>query len=137
EASALAAADAILGREVPFPGVRAPDGPHELEGYYRDFLRVPSGLGKQVACSCEDVLLEELREAVGRGYRGLEVVKRYTGLGTGLCQGRYCLPDALLILSILEARSPPEVGYIRQRPPVVPTPLSALAELPEPAPESP
>jgi sarcosine oxidase, subunit alpha len=135
EASALAAADAILGREVPPPDVRGPDGPNELEGYYRELLQFPTGLGKQIACACEDVLLQEVHEAVARGYRGMEVVKRYTGLGTGPCQGRYCLPDALLILSILEGRPPSEVGYIRQRPPVVPTPLSALAELPEPAPE--
>jgi bacterioferritin-associated ferredoxin len=135
EASALAAADAILGREVPPPAVRAPDGPHELEGYYRELLGVPAPRGKQVLCACEDVLFHEIREAVARGYRGLEVVKRYTGLGTGLCQGRYCLPDALLLLSILEGRPPSEVGYIRQRPPVIPAPLSAFAELPDELPE--
>jgi sarcosine oxidase, subunit alpha len=135
EASALAAADAILGREVPPPGLRSPDGPNELEGYYRELLQTPPGRGKRVACACEDVLFTEVQEAVARGYRGLEVVKRYTALGSGLCQGRYCLPDAVLLLSILEGRSPPEVGYIRQRPPVIPTPLSALAGLPEPAPE--
>ncbi len=55
------------------------------------------------------------------------MVKRYTGVGTGLCQGRYCLPDALLLLAQLEGRPASEVGYIRQRPPLVPTPLSALA----------
>ena len=137
EASGLAAADAILGRQVEPPTMREPDGPHELEGYYRELLQISTGLGKQVACACEDVLLPEVREAVAHGYRGLEVVKRYTGLGTGLCQGRYCLPDALFVLSILEGRPPPEVGYIRQRPPVIPTPLSALAELPETAPEIP
>jgi len=136
EASGFAVADAILGRDVPPPDNRTADGPNELEGYYRELLRLPAGGGKQVACACEDVLLPELREAVDRGYRGMEVVKRYTGIGTGLCQGRYCLPDALLVLSVLEGRPPPEVGYIRQRPPVVPTPLSALAELPEPAPET-
>jgi sarcosine oxidase, subunit alpha len=136
EASALAAADAILGREIPPAAERGPDGPNEWEGYYRELLRFPVGGQKQVLCACEDVLLHEVREAVERGYRGLEVVKRYTGVGTGLCQGRYCLPDALLVLSIWEGRSPPEVGYIRQRPPVVPTPLSALAGLPEPTPEA-
>jgi thioredoxin reductase len=137
ESSAFAAADAILGREVPPPDVRAPDGPNELEGYYREWLRTPPRRGKTVACACEDVLLHELQDAVGRGYRGLEVVKRYTGIGTGLCQGRYCLPDALLVLSVLEGRTPPEVGYIRQRPPVIPTPLFAFAQLPEPMPETP
>jgi thioredoxin reductase len=133
EASAFAAADAILGRDVPPPSVRAPDGPHELDGYYRELLGLPPPRGKHVACVCEDVLFQEIRDAENRGYRGLEVVKRYTGLGTGLCQGRYCLPDAVLLLSILEGRPPPEVGYIRQRPPVTPTPLSAFAELPETA----
>jgi hypothetical protein len=69
-------------------------------------------------------------EAAARhGYRGIEVIKRYTGLGTGLCQGRYCLPDALLVLSILEERPPSQVGYITQRPPVLPTSLGALASL--------
>jgi thioredoxin reductase len=137
EASAFAAADDVLGRAVPPPADRAPDTPNELEGYYRELLALPSGRGKYIACACEDVLLQEVRDAVGRGYRGLEVVKRYTGLGTGLCQGRYCLPDALLLLSILEGRSPADVGYIRQRPPVIPTPLSALAELPEESPKMP
>jgi sarcosine oxidase subunit beta len=70
-----------------------------------------------------------VEEAVRRGYRGLEVIKRYTGVGTGLCQGRFCLPDALLVLATLEARPPPSVGTITQRPPLVPTPLGALAGL--------
>jgi hypothetical protein len=77
------------------------------------------------------VLLSELLEATDRGYRGIEVAKRYTGLGTGMCQGRYCLPEALLVLALRERRAVPDVGYITQRPPVVPTPLGALAGLPE------
>ena len=100
--------------------------------YYRELLREPRH-GKWVVCPCEDVLLEEVEAAVRGGYRGIEVVKRYSGLGTGLCQGRYCLPDALLYLAILEGRTAPEVGYITQRPPVVPTPLGAFAALEEPA----
>jgi hypothetical protein len=109
----------------------APDGPpSELLGYYRELLRVP-GHGRWVACPCVDVLLSEVEKAVRSGYRGIEVIKRYTSLGTGICQGRYCLPDALLLLSILENRPPQEVGYITQRPPVVVTPLAALAALPD------
>ena len=125
------AAETILGRpvvdsEAP-PRVEAA-GPAELEGYYRELLAARRG-GRWIACPCEDVLLEEVLEASRGGYRGIEVVKRYTGLGTGLCQGRYCLPDALLLLSILEGRPPAEVGYITQRPPLVPTPLAAFAAL--------
>jgi sarcosine oxidase, subunit alpha len=121
-------AASVLGRESAVgPVPHEPGGrPGELLAYYRELLR-ERRRGKWVLCPCEDVLLEELERAVERGYRGLEVVKRYTGVGTGLCQGRYCLPEAILALSILEGRPPPEVGFITQRPPLVPTPLGALA----------
>ena len=132
-------ADAVL-RETPpaapSPSRAARGAPTEFLGYYRELLRT-RGHGRCVACPCVDVLVSELEEATTAGYRGIEVVKRYTSLGTGICQGRYCLPDALLLLSILENRPPEDVGYITQRPPVVVTPLAALAALPpEPAPEA-
>ena len=120
-------ARAILspGSEVGDPTVAT--GPRsELQSYYRELLREPRH-GKWVVCPCEDVLLEEIERATERGFRRLEVAIRYTGIGTGLCQGRYCLPEAALLLSILEGREPPAVGYVTQRPPLVPTPLGALA----------
>jgi sarcosine oxidase subunit alpha len=131
--SGEAVAEALAGG-VPWsaPVAAGPSGAHhELEGYYQELLSVGPGPGKVVVCPCEDVLLHELLEATDRGYRGIEVIKRYTGVGTGLCQGRYCLPEALLVLAQRERRSVPEVGYITQRPPVVPTALGALAGLPE------
>ncbi|MCI4320109.1 MAG: 2Fe-2S iron-sulfur cluster-binding protein [Thermoplasmata archaeon] len=115
----------------PTPSAASDGPPNELTGYYRELLGRPRGRAKVVACACEDVLLEEVEEASRRGFRGIEVVKRYTSLGTGLCQGRYCLPDALLILAQLEGRAPPEVGYIRQRPPAIPLSLGAIAALPD------
>ncbi|MCI4372358.1 MAG: 2Fe-2S iron-sulfur cluster-binding protein [Thermoplasmata archaeon] len=123
-------ASALTGGSVPMSPLERvrPDGPNELEGYYRELLREPRN-GRWIACPCEDVLLDEIEAATRAGYRGVEVVKRYTGVGTGLCQGRYCLPDALLLLSIAEGRPPSEVGYITQRPPVHPTPMAALAAL--------
>jgi sarcosine oxidase subunit alpha len=142
-ASGRLAAELALGAAAPSPpgATRAEEGRgNELEGYYRELLGQRRARSKWVSCACEDVLLTEIEEAVQRGFRGIEVVKRYTGVGTGLCQGRYCLPDALLILSILERRPPAEVGYITQRPPVFPSSLADLASLPEaPAdpPESP
>lgn len=132
--SGVAAAREIAGDPTDparLPPRVADDGPAELEGYYRELLGHPRGRAKIVLCPCEDVLLEEVQEASRRGYRGVEVVKRYTAAGTGLCQGRYCLPDVLLVLSQLEGRPPAEVGYITQRPPVAPAPLSAFAGVPE------
>jgi len=133
-AAAAAVADAIVhgssvGERVPPSSVALASS--ELVGYYRELMRTP-GHGRWTACPCVDVLVKEVEKAVRAGYRGIEVLKRYTSLGTGICQGRYCLPDALLLLSLLEDRPPEEVGYITQRPPVVPTPLAALAALPPP-----
>jgi sarcosine oxidase subunit alpha len=129
-ASGIQTAAALTGRSPPTSPIERvrPDGPNELEGYYRELLKLPR-TGRWTACPCEDVLLDEVETATRKGYRGIEVVKRYTGLGTGLCQGRYCTPDALLLLSITEGRPPPEVGYTTQRPPVHPTPIAALAAL--------
>ncbi|MCI4348812.1 MAG: 2Fe-2S iron-sulfur cluster-binding protein [Thermoplasmata archaeon] len=126
----------VLSREGPAPTtplerVGTP-GPNELEGYYRELLGRTRTRGKTIACPCEDVLLSEIEDATRHGYRGIEVVKRYTGVGTGLCQGRYCLPDALLLLSVLEGRAPEAVGYITQRPPVLPVRLGVLSTLAEP-----
>ena len=135
-AEAIAAGATPAGPEPPAPA-ESIESPAPLVGYYRELLAELGGREKWIACPCEDVLLTELVEANARGYRGIEVVKRYTGLGTGLCQGRYCLPDALLILSILEGRPPAQVGYITQRPPVVPTPLADLAGIPLEPGESP
>jgi sarcosine oxidase, subunit alpha len=128
--SAERVASALTGGSLPLTPLERvrSDGPSELEGYYRELLRAPR-TGRWIACPCEDVLLDEVEHASRGGYRGIEVVKRYTGVGTGLCQGRYCLPDALLLLSIAEGRPPSEVGYITQRPPVHPTPIAALASL--------
>jgi hypothetical protein len=112
------------------PGGAPEDSPGPLEGYYRELFAKPRPKGKFVVCTCEDVLLTEVEDAHKRGYRGIEVIKRHTGLGTGLCQGRYCVPEALTFLSILERRTPAEVGYLTQRPPVVPVSLGALAALP-------
>lgn len=123
-----AVVDALAGLPSPPPTVPEEDVGSPLAAYYRELLAEPRH-GKWVVCPCEDVLLEEVEEAVRRGFRGLEVVKRYTGVGTGLCQGRYCVPEALFVLAALEARAPHQVGTITQRPPLVPTPLAALAAL--------
>lgn len=131
-AHARSVADAVVrgagpsARRAPHPPVGPPTA---LLGYYREVLRLP-GHGRFVACPCVDVLVSEVEASVRSGDRGIEVVKRRSSLGTGVCQGRYCLPDALLLLSILEGRPPEAVGYIAERPPAVPTPLAAFAALP-------
>ena len=71
--------------------------------------------GKTLLCTCEDVTLTEVRRAFAAGYRDLESVKRYTGLGTGLCQGKQCVA--------LSARLVSELSGERVKLPITPRPL--------------
>ncbi len=49
---------------------------------------------KAIICRCEDVTLADLQHAIALGYRTIEEVKRYTGLGTGPCEGKECMVHA-------------------------------------------
>ncbi len=82
---------------------------------------------KIVVCRCEDVTLDDLRRAVKTGFSDLEEVKRYTGFGTGPCQGKECLRMAALALA--EATGRPAEAFLpfTSRPPLVPTELRLFA----------
>jgi bacterioferritin-associated ferredoxin len=53
---------------------------------------------KVLACRCEDVTLHELEQAISAGHRDIESLKRYTGFGTGVCQGKWCLNECARVL---------------------------------------
>ena len=86
------------------------------------------GNAKTILCACEDVTLEEVRRAFAKGHRDLESVKRYTGFGTGPCQGKSCLPLVVGELLRLGA-TPAEIRPFTVRPPADPVTLAALASL--------
>ena len=46
---------------------------------------------RRFLCRCEDVTTTELAHALEAGLTTIEEIKRYTGLGTGPCQGKECL----------------------------------------------
>jgi len=79
---------------------------------------------KIVLCRCEDVTLADLEHCVSRGYRDIEEVKRYTGLGTGPCEGKECMAHAARLCA---AAGSTHVDAFTSRPPVQPTPLSLFA----------
>ena len=89
------------------------------------------GDGKTFVCACEDVTLAEVRRAFAAGHRDMESVKRYTGLGTGPCQGKSCVALAARELLRLGATRE-EAAPFTVRPPVQPVALGALAAI-EPA----
>jgi len=81
---------------------------------------------KTIACRCEDVTTHDLDEAIARGYSDIESLKRYTGFGTGWCQGRWCMA---LCARYLAERGGSAAAPITPRPPQRPVALGELAGL--------
>src|SRR5262249_57487527 len=88
-------------------------------------LRGDAGLGKEdppvsksVLCTCEDVTLDDVRHAIEKGYRDIESIKRYTGFGTGVCQGKTCLSAIARVLAERTGAPPAAVLPFTPRPPL-------------------
>jgi NAD(P)H-nitrite reductase large subunit len=88
---------------------------------------------KIMICRCEDVTLSEVQEAIEKGHDDLESLKRYTGFGTGFCQGKQCVALASRTLVRLGGKAP--TVPITPRPPFHPVPMAHLAALLEDADE--
>jgi bacterioferritin-associated ferredoxin len=82
---------------------------------------------KLILCRCEDVTLADVQRAVQLGHRDLEEVKRYTGFGTGPCQGKECLRQVVCAVAGAAGRDPAALAPFTSRPPLVPTELGVLA----------
>jgi bacterioferritin-associated ferredoxin len=83
-------------------------------------------MAKVMVCRCEDVTMHELVAAIERGYDDLESLKRYTGFGTGWCQGKSCV--ALCARLLVERGGVADLP-ITPRPPFHPLALGDLAGL--------
>ncbi len=102
---------------------------------------------RTIVCHCEDITLAEVIEALEQGYREIESLKRYTGIGTGPCQGKMCIVQTLRVLASPRGRaaiarglgrgpgvppgmpSPEQLARIpTMRPPVVAMTIDALAD---------
>jgi sarcosine oxidase subunit beta len=86
---------------------------------------------KVILCRCEDVTLADVRHAVALGYTDIEEVKRYTGFGTGPCQGKECLRAVVVVAAEAAGRDAGKraaaLAPFTSRPPLVPTELGVLA----------
>ena len=83
-------------------------------------------MGKSLVCRCEDVTLHELEDAIARGHDDIESLKRYTGFGTGWCQGKSCVA---LCARLLTARGGDASMPFTARPPIHPQRFADLAGL--------
>jgi sarcosine oxidase subunit beta len=82
---------------------------------------------KVILCRCEDVTLADVQHAVASGYADVEEVKRYTGFGTGPCQGKECLREVALAIAAAAGADPAGIQPFTTRPPLVPTELRLFA----------
>jgi sarcosine oxidase subunit beta len=82
---------------------------------------------KTIVCRCEDVTLAEVEDTFARGYFTVEEVKRFTGLGTGPCQGKECMVHTALLCAARSRKPPAEVAPFTSRPPASPAPLAIFA----------
>jgi bacterioferritin-associated ferredoxin len=79
---------------------------------------------KAIVCRCEDVTLADIQHTISLGYASVEEVKRYTGLGTGPCEGKECMVHAARLCA---AAGSVHIEPFTSRPPVAPTPLGIFA----------
>lgn len=89
-------------------------------------------MSKALVCPCEDVTVDEVQHALDKGFRDVESIKRYTGFGTGMCQGKQCLTA---VANVLCQRAKPapraeQVIPFTPRPPLFPTPFATWASNP-------
>ncbi|GHG77066.1 FAD-dependent oxidoreductase [Comamonas sp. JC664] len=87
-------------------------------------------MSKAMICSCEDVTVDDIRHAVSRGFCDVESVKRYTGFGTGICQGKSCTAAVAALLAKEKALKPAAVVPFTPRQPLYPTELRMMASAP-------
>ena len=82
---------------------------------------------KIFVCPDLDVLLDDIIHAYrDLGMWRMEHIKRYTGLGTGVCQGRDCQLNAAIVINQLSGKGFLEIGRFRARFPTVPQTLLSL-----------
>lgn len=82
---------------------------------------------RTMLCKCEDVSLEDCRQAIRDGYGCFEDLKRYLGVATGPCQGKACVQACMRLVADERGVPIDEVDVMTFRPPVRPIPFATLA----------
>lgn len=88
---------------------------------------IVKGSGKRFLCYCEDVTDKDLVTAVAEGYDSVELLKRYSTISMGPCQGKMCSMNAVHLCAHANAATVDETGSTTARPPMTPISLGALA----------
>lgn len=85
------------------------------------------GSGKRILCFCEDVTDKDLEMSIAEGYDSIELLKRYSTISMGPCQGKMCSRNTLHLCARANGWTVARTGTTTARPPVTPVSLGALA----------
>lgn len=88
-------------------------------------VQVP-GKGKQFLCYCEDVTDKDLEVAVAEGYNSIELLKRYSTISMGPCQGKMCSVNTIHLCAKANGWTIEETGTTTARPPMTPVKMGSL-----------
>jgi len=78
-------------------------------------------------CRCEDLISEEIEQAIDEGFATIEELKCRLRLGMGPCQGRGCLLLARRLLCQKIGKSNEEITLPPSRPPTIPVSIGTLS----------
>ena len=83
-------------------------------------------MGKKIVCYCQDITEEDIIRSIQEGYDNLEMLKRYTGVFMGPCQGKMCALNVLKIFSTYTNEPIENLRMPTLRPPSEPILLGSL-----------
>ena len=92
-----------------------------------DRAPAPGTTPKRFVCYCEDVTEKDVTTSIAEGYDSVELLKRYSTISMGPCQGKMCSANALQMCARVRGLTINDTGRTTSRPPVTPVTLGALA----------
>jgi sarcosine oxidase, subunit alpha len=132
QAGATIAYDASRGIFVP---TELPDGVETVGSVTGDVgpVAIPRAAyegedaGHCFVCTCEDVSVKDVKRALAEGFDSLELLKRYTTVTMGPCQGRLCHLASVRLVAREQGMDEGAIGRTTARPPWAPVELGVLA----------
>ena len=121
-----ARAAAFTGRGDPPPEAEGEDAAAEKVRRTSTLVSI-LGQKKQFVCYCEDVTKKDVEMAIAEGYNSIELLKRYSTISMGPCQGKMCSLNTIHLCARANDWTVAETGTTTSRPPMTPVKLGALA----------
>lgn len=88
---------------------------------------LPNATGKKdFVCFCEDVTRKDVKQSIDEGFSSMELLKRYSTVSMGPCQGKMCNMSAIHLCAHYNASTVTETGTTTSRPPIKPLLMGAL-----------